>query len=74
MPFARMGQKDRRQTGELHPSVPIFFPRLGLSSVLNLVHEGKIVWRYVSLIALLAHPAFSRITIPEHPSVDMLVA
>jgi hypothetical protein len=48
--------------------------RLGTSCVLKLVHEGKIVWRYVSLIALLAHPAFSRITIPEHPSVDMLVA
>src|SRR5580698_5429660 len=43
-------------------------------SVSKLVHEGEIARHYISLIALLAHPALSGVTIPEHPSVDMLVA
>jgi hypothetical protein len=49
-------------------------PDFATCTVLKLVHEGEIARRYISLIALLAHPTFSRITIPEHPSVDMLVA
>src|ERR1700685_3196968 len=42
--------------------------------ILKLVHEGEIARRYISLIALLAHPAPSRVTISGHPSVDMFVA
>jgi len=61
--------------GLVAPTIPTDArPAWDTSRVLKLVHEGKIVWRYVSLIALLAHPAFCRIAIPEHPSVDMLVA
>src|SRR5271169_965661 len=41
---------------------------------LKLVHEGKIAPLYISLIALLAHPASPRVTISEHPRVDMRLA
>jgi hypothetical protein len=42
--------------------------------VLKLVHESEIAPRYISLIAFLAHPALSRVTISEHPGVNLLVA
>jgi hypothetical protein len=42
--------------------------------VLEFVHEGEIVLRHITLIALLADPALSPVTISEHPSVDMLFA
>jgi len=42
--------------------------------VSKLVYEGKIAPRYIPLIALLAHPALSRVTISEDPRVDMPVA
>jgi hypothetical protein len=41
---------------------------------LKLVHESEIALRHITLIAVLAHPALSRVTISEHPSVDMLFA
>jgi hypothetical protein len=46
-------------------------PDFVICPVLKLVHEGEIASHYVSLIALNAHPTFSRIAISEHPSVDM---
>src|SRR5580693_8134007 len=46
-------------------------PVYAIYRILKFIHEGEIASHYVSLIALNAHPTFSRIAIAERSSVDM---
>ena len=45
-----------------------------LSIPSKLVHKGEISSRYVSLVALLAHPMLGRVAVSELASIDVVLA
>ncbi len=43
-------------------------------STLKLVHKGEVALHYISVVALLAHPTFSGVTVSELPRINMSFA